>query len=353
MSKFTLSHSSYGKYVTCPKSFKFHYIDKLRPTLTPSHLIFGGAIDKALNALVDGLAEDEIAKILDKETDRLIDEDVEFFRADYDGELISEEQKKYLNEVCTKIAGVAIDADSLAPTLLSRPNSTLSPKQRTVLALLCAESLQAKAALMIEAYRKQVLPKLKVVTSQESVRWTDEHGNDFVGVLDLKGDIGHGVMPIDNKTASRPYEQDAVGKSTQLAIYSSVTGHSKAAFIVMDKTIRKNRIKICEECGHDGTGGRHKTCDNVPDSIGRCGGAWTETIQPEANIQIIVGDVNPRLQAMAREALSETAQAIKSNYFPRNLNACDNQYGRPCPYRNYCWKDDASGLRLEPTKENK
>jgi len=208
---------------------------------------------------------------------------------------------------------------------------------------------------MLEAYRKQVLPKLKVTTSQESVRWTDEHGNDFVGVLDLKGDIGSGVMPIDNKTASRPYEKDAVSKSTQLAIYSSVTGHTKAAFIVMDKTIRKNRIKICSVCGNDGTGGRHKTCDglNLETQAGRCNGAWTETIQPEANIQIIVGDVNPRLQDMAREALSETAQAIKSGYFPRNLNACDNQYGRPCPYRNHCWNGDSTGLQVEPERTKK
>lgn len=359
MQKFTLSHSSYGKYVTCPKSFKFHYVDKLRPTLTPSHLIFGCAVDKALNVLVDGNGEPCL--VLKHELGRLLTGDIEFFRADYDGELLEAEAKRLLAVACTEVAGVEIkDVDSLAFTLLNRPVATLSVKQRQVLAMLCAASLNAKAGLMIEAYRKQVLPKLNVTTSQESVRWTDEHGNDFIGILDLKGDLGYGVMPIDNKTASRPYEQDAVGKSTQLAIYSSVTGHTKAAFIVMDKTIRKNRIKVCSLCGHDGTGGRHKTCDNTIEFINdadskhdwkRCNGAWTETIQPEANIQIIVGDVSPQLQAMAREALSETAQVIKSGYFPRNLNACDNQYGRPCPYRNYCWNGDATGLQVDPTKD--
>jgi hypothetical protein len=346
MKPFTLSHSSYGRFVTCPKSFQLHYIDKLRPTTTPSHLIFGGAIDKGLNALIDQSQDPQ--DVCTAELNRLVVEDVEFFRADYDGELIDEETKAQLNDACTKIAGVPIDADHIAPTLLNRPVATLSDKQRTVLALCCATSLQVKAKLMIEAYKREVMPKLRrVASSQESVRWTDENGNDFVGVLDLKGDVGFGEMPIDNKTSSRPYAQDAVEKSTQLAIYSKVTGHSKAAFIVMDKTIRKNRIKICEECGHDGTGGRHKTCDNVWDTNGRCGGAWTETIRPEASIQIIVGDVSPRLQEIVMEALSDTAQAIKAGHFPRNLNACDNQYGRPCPYREYCWRGDSTGLRVE------
>ena len=72
-----------------------------------------------------------------------------------------------------------------------------------------------------------------------------------------------------------------------------------------------------------------------------------QTIQPEVNVQIIVGEVSEHIQKMTLEALSETAQAIKANVFPRNLNACDNQYGRPCPYRDLCWRGDSTGLRNE------
>lgn len=353
---FVLSHSSYGRFVTCPKSFKFHYIDKLRPTTTPSHLIFGSAVDKGLNALVDG-SGDPLAECM-AELSRLITDEIEFFRADYDGELLDEETKEKLSRSCSAVAGITIDdVDDTASKLLARPVASLSAKQRKVLGMLCFASLKAKAGLMIEAYKQKVMPHLTVTSSQDSVKWTDEHGNEFVGVLDLKGDLGFGEMPIDNKTASRPYMQDAVSKSTQLAIYSKVTGNTKAAFIVMDKTIRKNRIKVCATCGHNGSGGRHKTCDatalNAEQKLERCGGEWTETIQPEANIQIIVGDVSPQLQDITLEALSETAQLIKAGYFPRNLNACDNQYGRPCPYREYCWRGDSTGLEVQTKRESK
>lgn len=341
---FRLSHSSYGKYVTCPRSFKYHYIDKIRPTSNPSHLIFGSAVDKGLNALV--MESGSPLEACESELRKLVVDDVEFARADYDPELIDETTKAELKSQCDKIAGMSLDLDSLVPTLLDRPRNTLSKKQLQVLALCCTTSLKAKAALMLDAYKRIVMPNIKrVVSSQEFINWKDQHGNEFTGVLDLIVDLeGHGELPADNKTASRPYEQDAVSKSTQLAIYSKITGKTKAAFFVMDKTIKKNRIKVCTVCGYNGSGGRHKTCANEIEGK-RCDGEWKETIQPEANIQIIVGDVPEKLQEITIEALSETSQAIKCGVFPRNLNACDNQYGRPCPYREYCWRGDKTGLK--------
>jgi hypothetical protein len=351
---FKLSHSSYGRYVTCPKSFELHYIQKLRPISGPSHLIFGSAIDAGLNAMVSGKDEPSPISEFDRVMTDGLSQPIEFHASDYDRELIDEETRRLLREECSQIAGIPIEPDSVAHALIGRSPGSLSSKQRQVLSKLCFASMRAKAILIFEAYKTKVLPQIKkVVSSQKEIRWTDKHGNDFVGVLDLVIDLeGHGEIPADNKTASRPYEQDSVSRSTQLALYSKVTGKDKAAFIVMDKTIRKNRIKICSVCGHDGSGGRHKTCDSEKTGS-RCGGEWNESIRPEASIQIIVDNVSAKVQDLTLEALSETAQVIKAGYFPRNLNACDNQYGRPCPYREYCWRGDSTGLRTETSKGKK
>ncbi len=339
-----LSHSSYGKYVTCPRAFKYHYLDKIRPIANPSSLIFGSAVDAALNSIVMG-TNDEL-KVLETGLKKLAAPDVEFHKNDYDPELLDEATMSELQEKCDKIAGQKLELETLIPILIDRPVDGLSQKQRQVLAACCIASLKVKGQLMLEAYKRVVMPHIKrVVSSQEFINWKDEKGNQFTGVLDLVVDLdGHGEIPADNKTASRPYELDAVSKSTQLAIYSKVTGKTKAAFFVMDKTIKKNRIKICQTCGFNGSGGRHKTCSNEVDGK-RCEGEWIETIQPEANIQIIVDDVPEKVQQITMEALSETAEAIKTGIFPRNLNACDNQYGRPCPYREFCWRGDKAGLK--------
>lgn len=352
MKKTFISFSGYQKFVTCPRMFKFHYFDKLRPTIQPSHLIFGSAVDAALNALLTESGSpleacDEVLK-------QLVLGNVEFNKNDYDGELIDEKTRTVLLEKCRALGYSGDDVDLLVHSLFSKSHADLSDKQRGALALACAASLRAKAILFIEAYQTRVVPLLRKTESvQETITWEDSHGNSFAGVLDLVGNmVGEGMLVIDNKTASRPYEPDAVRVSPQLAIYCKVKGIDRAAFIVLDKSIRKNRVKTCSVCGNDGTGKRHKTCDaELPKdgsrALVRCDGAWAETIKPEVNVQIIVDTVPERVQDMAVEALSDAACAIKAGHFPRNLNACANQYGKPCPYKRHCWQGDRSGLEVK------
>ena len=48
-----LSHSAAERYKLCGASYKLHYIDKIRPEKIGSPLIFGGALDEALNVLLE------------------------------------------------------------------------------------------------------------------------------------------------------------------------------------------------------------------------------------------------------------------------------------------------------------
>lgn len=343
-----LSFSGYNRYVTCAYSHKLHYQDRIRPVSTPAHLIFGKACDEGFNAIL--LESGSPMEAVDKVLRELVTTDVEFIKADYDGEIIDADVKEIVLDKCRTLGYKGDDLDVLIESLFSKPRADLSDAQRKALTLACAASLRAKATLFIEAYKTRVSPRLrKIEAVQSEIKWTDHNDNDFVGVIDLMGEFEgiEGVHVIDNKTASRPYENDAVKVSTQLALYAAKTGVTKAAFIVLDKNIKKNRIKTCSVCKHVGNG-RHKTCDKETPDERRCGGEWIETIRPEVNIQILIDEVSKHVQDITVEAMSNVAEAIKGKHFPRNLNACGKQYGKPCPYINLCWKNSMDGLEVKP-----
>ncbi len=173
-------------------------------------------------------------------------------------------------------------------------------------------------------------------------------GDNFIGFVDLVADIDdHGTVIIDHKTSAMDYEPDSVLTSPQLAGYMHTLYPKyktrKAGYIVFKKNIKKNRVKICSQCGHDGTGGRHKTCDNVI-SGKRCGGEWTETLTPEVVVQVIIDTIPERTEEIVLENMDLVNDGIKNKVFTRNLNMCKNYYGGLCPYFNLCYKNKKEGL---------
>lgn len=345
-----LSISSVQTYLECPRKFKLSYIDRIRPVIQPSYFVFGSAVDKGLNALLEDKGSPLAA--CDEELKRLVIEQIEFFPIDYDGELLDEATKTVLLGKCRELGFKGDSVDTLVAQLIPRQGE-LKDSQRKALALCCAASLREKAKLMFDAYRKRVLPLIgRVESVQQEIRWRDANGNEFVGILDLPAEIeGHGSLIADNKTTSRPYESDSVRTSPQLAIYAKVTGKTKAAFFVMEKMIRKNRLKTCSKCGNDGTGKRFKTCDAIVDGD-RCGGEWTETIRPEVNIQVIVDDIPQSEMNIVQESMTGVAEAIKAGAFPKNIKACEVRFGAKksrCPYHQYCRSGDMEGLAKKCT----
>lgn len=333
--KKTLSYSGYNKYVTCPYMWKLHYIERLRPAHTTSALVFGSAMDAAINALMQHSDALDVAGtfspvvVLNKGLSELLTQPVQFHPRDYDGEIIGQPERDELLKQAQALGYGGDDVDGLVAGLMQKIqlNQPLSDNQTKVLALACATSLRAKGLLMLEAYRKHVLP---VFARIEGVQLEVKRG-----VLDFVAEVkGHGRVIGDNKTASMPYDDDAVKWSIQLAGYDAA---DKGMYVVLHKNIAKNRVKTCKACGTDGTGKRHKSCFN-------CGGEWLETIQPEAKVQIIIDHIPERTKQLAREAYDEVEKAVKAKCFPRNLNACRNQFGKPCVYLNHCWNGSDEGL---------
>jgi hypothetical protein len=354
-----LSHSAVSRYQTCPKSYKYHYIDKLRPKFTSSALLFGSALDHAINALLKDEGKDpkEVFDynwrfaFINKNKEYLPKcRKVVYSQKEFDGELLLQEDLIELNQLCNPIAPL-------------EHYKVLSNKRSAIgFNLLTAEEkefynfanwlcLRRKGHVMINSYKKEIHHLIKrVISVQEYIEIENEVGDKVIGYVDLVAELQDGrVVIFDLKTSSIDYEEDAVLTSPQLTLYVFCIGEKyntrKAGYIVLKKQIKKNKIKICSSCSFDGTGSRHKTCNNEIAGK-RCGADWNETIRPTADVQLIVDEVPQQAEDLVMENFNFIRHGIQHNMFHRNLNSCMQAWG-PCPYRDLCWKNIKTDLVQE------
>lgn len=332
----TISFTAYSKWVTCPKSFDLYYNKKIRPIHSPAHLIFGSAVDKALNSLLENPDDIDAALFAgDFELGKLIGSNIIVTKADWDHELITDRTSKGMLDKLSEYGYKGNDPLALATHLFSKEDSELTPNQVNAKKYLAFCSMSEKMGLIVDSFKRHIIPKIGELHSvQTKVKR---------GVFDFEATFTKfGRCVVDNKTSSRPYEDDAIMWSVQLAGY----GAARAMYIVFNKQVRKNRTKVCSVCGNNGTGGRHKTCDKVTDGT-RCNGEWTEEICPEIIPQILVDDIPESTRKLVEDAYNDVEKMIALGVFPRNLQACHNQYGRPCEYRELCWHNKMDGLKNE------
>jgi hypothetical protein len=337
-----LSFSGYEKYHQCPKKYDLHYNHKIRPDSLSNHLLFGSATDKALNEILLGKTDADAIKAAQVELARLFTETVNVESSDFDSELLSEETLELLVQKLKDAGWTGSNPSVLAQSLFEKRSfgGELTPDQTKMLNILVYFSWLEKIQLIIQGFRDYVEPQIEEIVSVQT--YVKRGILDFT--VKLKG--VDGIIIGDNKTAGKDYDDSAVRTSVQIASY----GASKGAYIVFNKTVRKNRTKVCSVCGNNGTGKRHKTCDAQveawPDGpYDRCNGEWTETISPEIVPQIIVDDISEHTRTMVETAFQDTETLIDSGVFPRNLSTCSKQFGRKCDYYDYCWNNgDMKGL---------
>lgn len=337
-----LSYSAYSEYVTCPKKYELHRIQKIDPVATTNALLFGSAVDKALNEVLLGKKDKDAIQAAQTELGRLFTEHVNLEPSDYDGELITPGTEKLLLLKLKENGWDGQNHNFLAKRLFDDRTMgvQLEPEQQKQLNILVYFSFLEKIILIIQAFRDYFLPQVaEIVSVQKNVKR---------GILDFEVRLkGHdGIIVGDNKTASKDYDESAVRTSIQLAGY----GAKKACYVVFNKTVRKNKTKICPRCGQNGTGTRYKSCYNMvenqlnPGEV-RCSGEWVETVTPEIIPQIIIDDIAEETREMVEQAYRDVEKQIEAGVFPRNLTACGKQFGRPCEYINLCWNNDMKGLK--------
>jgi len=302
-----ISHSAWNKFHTCPRLYKLHYIDRLRPKDgSSSALLFGIAVDEALNALL--LKTGDPLKVFQESFTWDKCKGTKWFDADYDPDLLSLEQVR-----------------------------ELTGKSKEYVTWAC---MRIKGRLLIEKYIEEIYPLIEEV---HHVQLETTRPGFIDAIVSIRG---HGVVLLDNKTSSQFYKRDAVKSSSQLALYAGQVGVRKAGFAVLSKNINKNKVKVCKSCGYT-TSTAHKTCNNILEGK-RCHGTFDISVSPSAVVQLIIDDIDVDEQKVIEASVKDTEKAIDAGCFPMNVGACHNMYGKPCAYFNYCRTNDKKGLEIKP-----
>jgi len=377
MTKLRLSHSSVSSYQLCGKKYYYHYIEKWRDKETSAALLFGTALDKTIESILKDIKQKSYDDTLQTyfniftnqwrngyinksyeslwENERLV-----YAASDFDSDLLQSKDLLFLFSRLDseyKELGIYTDPNQVLDIFYSLrkkketsgwDNMTIPEKR--FYNLVNWSCLYKKGLLMIEAFRRDIKPKIKeVIDIQREISLENEEGDSVIGFIDaiLKLD-DDSIVIIDFKTSARDYAYDSVIKSPQLSLYLHAVENEyntrKAGFIVFKKGINKQRSKICSKCSFNGTGSKAKTCTN---EIGgkRCGGEWDEKINPIAETQVIVSDIPKYFENIVIENFMEVNAAIKAEVFPRNFSACESPF--PCPYIKLCHKGIVDGLEKE------
>jgi len=329
-----LSNTAIDTYKTCPRKYKYHYTDKIRSSTTSSPLIFGKAIDEALNVLLlkkkAELTKEE--EVLVRQSAYVVFDDafklaevngifkdirfstsVSYFAKDCEIALLDE--KDYALVSTVELPELQkIDKSNLKSFVdeyvqMKKDKLTIGKDYKRMFNFICWLCLRRKAHLFIDAYEKQVMPKIKEVhTIQREINLPNDDGDYIIGYIDFEATWDDGVRRVmDNKTSSTAYEEDAVQNSQQLAIYSEFAGNSNCGFVVLNKRLRMK--------------------------------------DPRVRIQLIFGTVTEIQMAQVFDNVGNAFLNIKEEVFNHNWEGCFS-FGQPCAYFKYCRtaEEDVDGL---------
>lgn len=311
-----LSNTAVNLYNQCSLCYKMHYIDNVRPVKTSSALVFGSSLDAALNDL---LLTRDINKAMGTFDEHWYgyynDPNIVYFKSDLDQELLD-----------FKGSCAIFDKD---------PNW---------------DSLRVKGQMFIEAYYKEVLPKIKrVIVVQEPITIKNDSGDEIIGFLDLIVEWEDGkVYLMDNKSSKGKYEENSAKEGQQLPLYHyAIKDQYKLAgigYIVLIKKINKNKVKVCKTCGIVNNSS-HKKCNNeyeiknlidlnAKGSTERCNGEFEITINPSVDIQYVFNKCEESDENRVLELFDKTNSAISNNEFATEHVQARGKYGY-CPYKTY------------------
>lgn len=351
-----LSHSAVQRYSTCGESYRQHYINKLRPTVSSANLFLGSALDTGINSLLlnDGKDPYEVftaawqTGFINKQPIQIKDSlQVVYGKADFDYDILS---PKDLLEIDSyyKTTGLNYEHDPIDSCFTRKSQGSFvkfSEAEQRFYNFCNWTCLKRKGYLIIDAYKQEVMPRIKkVITVQKEISYDDGTGNTITGFIDFIAEMDDGnVYVLDNKSSGRRYEEGSVVNSPQLALYAHHEGLDRAGFIVFIKTIKKDKNRVCLNCQIKTDNNRIKTCAETFNGK-RCGGDFNEIITPRAEIQIQLDKINPNMVKLTMENFETVNKLIQQGIFLKNLSSCLNTYGGKCPYYNKCHNNSDDGL---------
>ena len=305
--KLRLSHSQISTYNTCPFKYYLQRVKRLRPNYTKSSFLFGSAIDATVEEMLKRLGEEfnyqEVfleAFNLDtvKVNNKTYKGDEALLRVQFSGrdiqeELIEEVYPDFLKECKAK----------------AKKNKALTREEQLKYNDLAYACLIQKGLLIIEELYKWINENVvEVHEIQKKVEIENDLGDSFVGYLDFVVTLSDGrKVLIDLKTSSdikKYYPEGCVEESDQLAIYSQEVGVDDAAYLAVDKGIRKR--------------------------------------EPRIRLTFVEGKITEEQLDDTFDRIAEATVNIKEGNFGKDESGCF-KYGK-CSYYNYCYYGIKKGL---------
>lgn len=288
--------------------YELHYIERIRSRTLNSALFFGSALDLAFNEL---LMEKHILTPVSPE--KALESAYIAFKktmteVDVHGTVVDPMSYEFTQYSKSDLDLDLIQADEATRAWVEGYWANLKFKgfkpekdDKLTYSNLCYESLWKKGEALIEHYQKEIMSQIdKVVEIQKNVELPNESGDILGGVIDaivvFKGDSEPTI--VDNKTSSKPYKEEELYNSKQLATYAEYMRNYNVAYVVVEKEFRKKEPKI-----------RH---------------------------QILKGKLTEEHIEKTFKDYEDSLEKIRAGVFDKNESKCYNMWGRACSYLNYC-----------------
>lgn len=329
-----LSYSAVQKYIQCPRKYHLHYNLRIREEKMGSALLFGSAVDVALNALLEGKGDylqvfmDHWlnAEINGTQTNLATSPNVIYYNGDFDPDVLLDSDIHVIFNYF-KGLGYEFEQENLKKIheelCQIKRDKQFGDDQKTIFNYISWYSLMRKGEMILDAYKEQIFPRIKrVIGVQKYFSVENEVKDELIGYIDMICEWEDGrIIRFDHKTSSSKYEESSVKESEQLATYVIATEdefkEKTAGYIVFQKTIRKKKL-------------------------------------PRVNIQVIIDEIPLELENKVLDEYDKSCQDIKDENFEQNLSSCTDSKGYKCAYYNLChYQGDMTGLIKLEKRENK
>jgi PD-(D/E)XK nuclease superfamily len=275
-----ISHSKVELYSTCPYKYKLMYIDKWSTNKTYSSLLFGSAIDKALNYILLRVKHNHKP---DKTTSKML-----FWR----------EMNLWLGQ--NELVYFKNEAPEMSGNMLFEE---LDDQQKEAAVF---SNLLKIGEEMIDTYIQDILPQLGTILSVQTKRFIpNEAGDNLILVTDFRARLPDGrEVTFDNKTCSdlKRYGPSSVKKSQQLSIYTEYEPSRLAGYIALSKRPEDGKKYV-----------------------------------------IRIDEIEEEMVSEAFDKVDGALNAIKRQEFPKNEKSCWS-FGRKCEMWDLCKKGKTDGL---------
>lgn len=333
-----LSNSAKDMFVSCPRKYYYHYIERLRSEKIPSPLFFGSALDEAFSHLLVTKKRELTDLELDQQLNFTAEEmfrskmlkvesngqEVElakspfadYYNSDFSPELLLPEHLPGLQEFEPGYKLVDfLDFHTQCKEQL-RAKKKLMKDDQILYNYLTWVTLCEKGLLMVDAYRQDILPQInEVFAIQKPISLKNESGDELTGLIDVVCDFTDNPgtrYTLDNKSSSEPYKEDSVEHSEQLATYCEAEQINTAAYAVVQKKVFKKKPQIRTQL--------------------------IKSVIPEETFQKVF------------DIYEKVCYDIESEKFSHNWDSCF-AFGRMCPYYKLCKYNKIDGLVKLPKRD--